>query len=129
MNIFQEKTDELTAILTVNIDKEDYEARVSKALHDYSRKARMDGFRPGKVPAGLIKKMHGKSFLIEEINKILTESISKYLTDNKVAYLGEPLPREDESNRIDWEGDTSFKFMFDLGLAPALEIIPTKKDK
>jgi trigger factor len=129
MNIFQEKTDELTAILTVNIGKEDYEARVRKALNDYSRKARMDGFRPGKVPPGLIKKMHGKAFLIEEINKILSESISKYLSDNKVAYLGEPLPREDEANRIDWDRDTSFKFVFDLGLAPALEIIPTKKDK
>ena len=129
MNIFQEKKDEQNAILTVKIEKEDYEDRVRKALNDYSRKARMDGFRPGKVPPGLIKKMHGKAFLVEEINKILAESVSNYLRDNKVAILGEPLPREMDGKTIDWDRDTSFDFSFDLGLAPALEVSPTKKDK
>jgi len=129
MNIFQEKTDEQNAILTVRIDKEDYEERVGKALRDFSKKARMDGFRPGKVPPGLIKKLHGRSFLVEEINKLLAESVSKYLRDNKVATLGEPLPRELDERTIDWDRDTSFEFRFDLGLAPALEVNPTKKDK
>jgi len=129
MNIFQEKTDEQNAILTVRIEKEDYEGKVNKALNDFSKKARMDGFRPGKVPPGLIRKMHGRSFLVEEINKLLMESVTNYLRDNKVAILGEPLPREDKEKVINWDTDTSFEFRFDLGLAPALDINPSKKDK
>ena len=129
MDITRENTDELNAVLTVRIDKEDYETRVEEVLQDYRKKARMDGFRPGKVPTGLIRKMYGKPVLVEEINKILSESISGYLIDNKLHILGEPLPSKDAANEIDWDNDTRFEFRFDLGLAPGIEITPTKKDK
>ncbi len=129
MDIRQENTDDLNAVLTVKIEKSDYEPRVAEVLEDYRKKARMDGFRPGKVPAGLIRRMYGRSAMLEEINKILSESISKYLLDNKLHILGEPLPKEDSEEKIDWENDTEFEFSFDLGLAPGIEISPTKKDK
>jgi trigger factor len=129
MDIIQENTDDLNAVLRVKIEKPDYESRVEEVLQDTRKKARMDGFRPGKVPAGLIRKMYGKSVLLEELNKILSESISKYLQEKKLHILGEPLPVEEDPDSIDWDNDTEFNFRFDLGLAPGIEIAPTKKDK
>ena len=129
MNITDEKVDNLNAILKIQIGKEDYESRVGDVLNDYKKKARLDGFRPGKVPIGLIKKMYGKAVLIEEINKIVSESISKYLIDKDLNILGEPLPSDKEQKTIDWDNQTDFEFAFDLGLAPEFDMNLSKKDK
>ena len=129
MDITREQKEELTAILKVKIGKEDYESRVEEVLQDYKKKARMDGFRPGKVPMGLVRKLYGRTVLIEEINKILSESVSGYLRENQLQILGEPLPEEDRDNRIDWENDSEFTFGVELGLAPEVSVSPTKKDK
>jgi len=129
MEITRENVDELNAILKVRIEQEDYAERVESVLKDYKKNARMPGFRPGKVPAGIVKKLYGKSVLVEEINKIISESVSKYLNEEKINILGDPLPSENNSKEIDWDHQKTFEFEFDLGLAPDIEVNITNKDK
>lgn len=129
MDITQEQKEALTAVLKVKIGKKDYESRVEEVLQDYKKKARMDGFRPGKVPMGLVRKLYGRPVLIEEINKILSESVTGYLREHQMNILGEPLPEEDSEKPIDWENDAEFTFGVELGLAPELTVTPTRKDK
>ncbi len=129
MNIKKDSIDELNAVVTVTIEKPDYEERVANVLKDYRRKARFDGFRPGKVPQGLVNKMYGKPVLAEEINKVLSESLSKYLVDEKLNILGEPLPNLEKPVKIDWDNDTEFEFAFDIGLAPNMDFSISEKDK
>jgi trigger factor len=129
MNITKENIDKLNAVLTLTLEKPDYENRVSDVLSDYRKKARIDGFRPGKVPLGLINKMYRKPVLVEEINKLVSESISKYLVEQKLNILGEPLPHEGEQKTINWDTDEKFEFKLDLGLAPEFEINLSPKEK
>lgn len=129
MNISKENIDDLNAVLTLELVQEDYDERVTTVLKDYKKKANIPGFRPGKVPFGMINKMYRKPVLVEEINKLVSESISKYLTDEKLNILGEPLPHEGDRKEIDWDTDTSFEFKFDLGIAPEFELKITGKDK
>ena len=91
MNISKELKDDLNAVLKVQISKDDYEPKVQQVLGDYRKKARVDGFRPGKVPAGLIQKLYGKTVMVEEINKLLSESVMKYIHDEHIHILGDPL--------------------------------------
>ena len=88
MNITKENVDELNAILKITLDEEDYTERVEKVLKDYRKTATMPGFRPGKVPAGLIKKLYGTPVIVEEVNKLISESITKYMVDEKLNILG-----------------------------------------
>jgi len=129
MNITRENTDNLNAILKIEVVRDDYEGSVEKVLRDYRKKANIKGFRPGMVPFGLIKKMYGRAVQIDEINKVVTENIQKYLTDEKVEILGDPLPRPDESENFDFDAMESFTFSFDLGLAPVFETKLSKKNK
>jgi trigger factor len=129
MNIVKEQKDDLNAVLKVHIAKEDYEPKVTKTLTDYRKKARLDGFRPGNAPMGLIQKMYGKQAMLEEVNKLLSESVTKYLSDEKIHILGDPLPSEKEQPVIDWENQSDFDFAFDLGLSPEFELSISKKDK
>ncbi len=118
MNITRENTGELTATLKIQLESIDYQEKVDKSLKDYQKKANIPGFRAGKVPFGMIKKMVGNSVMAEEINKILVDSLHKYLEDNKIETLGNPLPAHDKNNNIDWENQNSFEFSYDLGLSP-----------
>lgn len=129
MNINRENIDDLNAILTVKIDKTDYEEKVEAVLKDYRKKASIKGFRPGMVPIGLIKKMYGRAVQIDEINKLVTDNIQKYITDEKLEILGDPLPKIDEQEKIDFETQEDFSFSFELGLTPAFEVKLTKKNK
>ncbi|MCD4710707.1 MAG: trigger factor family protein, partial [Bacteroidales bacterium] len=129
MNISQENTDKLNTILSVKVEQADYAERVDKVLKDYRRQARVDGFRPGKVPMGIIKKMYYTPVLVDEVNKLVSESLFNYLKDNNVNILGEPLPHKDEEQKVDFEKDAEFEFKFDLGLAPELSLEVTAKDK
>ncbi len=129
MNITKENIDDLNAVVKIQVDKADYDGNVEKVLRDYRRKANMKGFRPGMVPIGMIKKMYGKAVQIDEINKIVTENIQKYLTDEKIEILGDPLPRMDDQEKIDFDTQESFTFSFDLGLAPAFELKLSNKNK
>jgi len=129
MNITRENIDELNATLKVEIVKTDYEEIVVKVLKDYRKKANIKGFRPGMVPIGLIKKMYGKAVQLDEINKIVSESIHKYLSDEKINILGDPLPKSDEHDLINFDTQEDFVFSFDLGLAPDFEMKLSKKNK
>jgi len=129
MNITRENIDDLNAVLKVQVEKADYEGKVEKVLRDYRKKANIKGFRPGMVPFGLIKKMYGKAVQIEEINKLVGESIQKYLSDEKVEILGDPLAKTDEHEQIDFDTQDSFTFSFDLGLAPEFEVKLSQKNK
>jgi len=129
MNITQENTDQLNAILNMKVEQSDYNEKVTEVLKDYRRKAKVDGFRPGKVPMGIVKKMYYTPVLVDEVNKLVSESLFNYLKDNDVRILGEPLPHKDQDGNIDFEKDTEFEFKFDLGLAPDLTLEVTPKDK
>lgn len=122
MNITRENIDELNAILTVSIEKNDYEATVNDVLKNYRKKANMPGFRPGMVPAGLIKKMYGKSALAEEVNKILSKGLTDYIREEKLNVLGDPLPNEEKQPAIDWDNQSDFSFVFDVAMAPDFEV-------
>ncbi|HUV00982.1 MAG TPA: trigger factor [Bacteroidales bacterium] len=129
MNITRENISDLNAVLKVKIERADYEEKVEKVLKDYRKKANIRGFRPGMVPIGLVKKMYGKAVQIDEINKIVTENIQKYLVDEKLDILGDPIPKSNEQEKIDFDTQDDFTFSFELGLAPSFEIKLSKKNK
>jgi trigger factor len=121
MQISKTSIDELNIVVKITIEKQDYEATVNETLKDYRKKANMPGFRKGMVPAGLIKKMYGKSALAEEVNKLLSRELTKYITDEKLDILGEPLPSLTEKAIVDFNSDADFVFAFDLGLSPEIK--------
>lgn len=129
MNIIKENIDDLNALLKVEVKKADYEENVEKVLRDYRKKANVKGFRPGMVPIGLVKKMYGKAVQLDEINKVVSESIHKYLHDEKVEILGDPLPKVDDQEIIDFDTQEDFTFTFELGMTPQFEINLSKKNK
>jgi len=122
MNITRENIDALNAILTVSIEKNDYETTVNDVLKNYRKKANMPGFRPGMVPAGLIKKMYRKSALAEEVNKLISKGLTDYIHAENLNVLGEPLPNDEKQPNIDWDNQTDYSFVFDVGLAPEINV-------
>jgi len=125
MNITRENIDELNAVVKVNIAKEDYSDKVENILKDYRKTANIPGFRKGHVPMGMVKKQYGKSVLVDEVNKMLQDALNKYLTEEKLDVLGNPLPKEQED--FDWDQD-NYSFEFELGLSPQFEVnLETKK--
>lgn len=119
MNITKEQIDELNAVVTVALSKEDYKPQVDKILDDYRKNANIPGFRKGAVPRSLIQKQYGKAVLLEEVNKKLQSSLNDYLTEQKLDVLGNPLPKQTED--FDWDAE-DFSFDFELGLAPEFDI-------
>ncbi len=122
MNITQEKSGDLTTLVKVEVSQADYLETVNNVLKDYQKKANMPGFRPGKVPFGMVKKMYGQAVLAEEVNKILTDSLNKYLLDHEIKILGHPMPNTEKSPKQDFEMGKDFDFYFDVGLAPEIEL-------
>ena len=122
MNITRENIDELNAILTISVEKSDYEASVNDILKNHRKKANMPGFRPGMVPAGLIKKMYGKAALAEEVNKVISNSLNDYIRAENLNILGEPLPNEEKQPAINWDNQTDFSFVYDICVAPSFEV-------
>jgi len=129
MNIVKENVDELNAVLKVKVIPEDYQSKVESAIKETSKKASMPGFRPGKVPSGLVRKMYGKSILVDEINKVLNDNLHKYISENKLEILGNPMPKKESEATIDWDNQKEFEFLFDLGLSPQLKFELSKKDR
>lgn len=119
MNITRENIDQLNAVVKVDIQKEDYTDKVEKILSDYRKSANIPGFRKGHVPMGMVKKQYGKAVLIDEVNKLLQDAIGKYLVEEKLDVLGNPLPKPQDN--LDWDAD-SFSFEFELGLAPEFDV-------
>ncbi|WP_342331436.1 trigger factor [Pedobacter sp. FW305-3-2-15-E-R2A2] len=129
MNITQEKINDLNAVVKIKISPEDYTEKVDKSIREQAKKANLPGFRKGMVPAAHIKKMYGRSILVEEINTLLSETLSKHLTDNKVEILGQPLPVMDDTKEFKWDNTDEFEFDYELGLAPEVDVKITSKDK
>lgn len=125
MNITKEQIDELNAVVKVAITKDDYQDKVDSILKDYKKQANIPGFRKGQVPMGLIKKQYGKAVLVDEVNKLIQDNLNKYLTEEKLDVLGNPLPKQQDG--FDWDAE-NFDFEFELGLAPNFEVpLKTKK--
>src|SRR6201991_2153953 len=129
MNISQEKIDNLNAVLKINIDPADYTPRVDKAIKDHAKKAKIPGFRPGMVPPSHIKRMYGKSILVDEINNLLSDTLNKYLEDEKLEVLGQPLPKRDDDKEYNWDFADNFEFNYEIGLAPEFDVDFSSKDK
>jgi len=129
MNISQEKIDSLNAVVTINMKPEDYQPRVEKAIKDHAKKAKIPGFRPGMVPAAHIKKMYGKSILVDEVNNLLSDTLNNYINEQQLEVLGQPLPKMDDSKQYNWDFADDFEFNYEVGLAPAFEVDFSSKDK
>ena len=119
MKITKEDIDALNSVVKIDITTEDYKDKVDSQLKDYRKKANIPGFRKGHVPMSLVKKQYGKSVMIDEVNKLLQESLNKFLVEEKLDVLGNPLPKMQED--FTWDGD-DFSFEFELGLAPDFEV-------
>lgn len=119
MNITKKDIDALNAVVTVEISKDDYADKVASILNDYRKTANIPGFRKGHVPMGMVQKQYGKAVLLEEVNKLLQENLHKFLTEEKLDVLGNPIPKNE--SEIDWNTD-DFTFEFDLGMAPEFEV-------
>ena len=126
MNITKENIDALNAVIKVAIVADDYRAKVDQMLSDYRKKADIPGFRKGHVPMGMIKKQYEKSIMIDEVNKLLQDSLNKFLTEEKIDILGNPIPKIDKD--FSWDSEV-FSFEFELGLAPQFEVDLTSKKK
>ena len=129
MKIEQEKIDDLNALVKITLAPEDYAQNVEKSLKDQAKKSNLPGFRKGMVPVAHIKRMYGKSILVEEINKMLSDNISKFLTDEKIEVLGQPLPVVEEEKNYNWDNKDTFVFTYEVGLAPVVDIDVSSKDK
>ena len=126
MNITKENVDALNAVVKVDIVAEDYQPKVTQVLQDYRKKADIPGFRKGHVPMGMVKKQYGKSVMIDEVNKLLQETLNKFLTEEKLDILGNPLPKVQDD--FSWDAE-SFSFEFELGLAPEFDVDLSAKKK
>jgi len=126
MNITKESVDALNAVVKVEISAADYQEKVEKILQDYRQKADIPGFRKGHVPMGMVKKQYGKSIMIDEVNKLLQESLNNYLVEEKLDILGNPLPKMQED--FNWDTE-DYSFEFELGLAPEFDVDLDAKKK
>ena len=108
-------------VLTLTIEPADYQEAVQKDLKQIRQKANIPGFRPGMVPAGLVKKMYGKGVLADVLNKVVGEQLSKYIEDNKLQVLGDPLPNNEQTPEMDLDNQDTFTFAFDIAVAPEFD--------
>ena len=128
MKIQFESADKVNGLMTLTVEEADYKENVEKTLKDYRKKANIPGFRPGMVPMGLIKRQFGTSVKVDVINKALGEQIYKYVRENNIQMLGEPLPAENQEP-VDIEGEAPYVFKFDVAVAPEFKIELNGKNK
>ena len=128
MNISFEAPDKVNGLMTITLEKEDYQGEVEKTLKDYRKRANIPGFRPGQAPMGMIKRQFGASVKVDAINKMLGEKLYEYIRENKIQMLGEPLPSE-QQEQLDFESDAPLTFKFDIAVAPEFKVELTGKDK
>ena len=128
MKVTFENPDKVNGLMTVTVEEADYQESVEKALKNYRKRANVPGFRPGQVPMSIIRRQVGTSVKVDEINKLVGQEIYKYVNDNKIKMLGEPLPSE-QQKPVDVEGAAPYTFVFDIAVAPEFKIELTDKDK
>ena len=129
MNVSFQNIDKVSALLTVKLEKADYQEKVDKSLKTFRQKAQIPGFRKGMVPMSLVKKMYGKSVVAEEVNKLLSEKVYDYIKSNNINMLGEPMPNEEKQQVIDFDTMDDFEFVFDIALAPEFKAEVSSSDK
>ena len=128
MNILFETTDKINGLITITVEKEDYQEKVDKTLKDYRKRANIPGFRPGMAPMGMIKRQFGTQVKMDEINRLLGEKLTGYIRENNIQMLGEPLASEKQQPQ-DLAGDGPFTFVFDIAVAPEMQVELNSKDK
>ncbi len=129
MDITLDKKDSNVASIKIRLNEADYQSKVDEKIRDYSKKANINGFRPGKVPTGVVKKMYGKSILVEEINHIVGHALQDYIRDNEVKILGEPIPNQQQIETVDWDNQSDFEFEYNVGLIEDFKVDLSKKVK
>ncbi|MBS1506261.1 MAG: trigger factor [Bacteroidetes bacterium] len=129
LNITLDKQSATDGLIKIQLSESDYQPKVEEKVRDYARKATIKGFRQGKVPTGVIKKMYGKGILVEEVNHIISHSVSDYIRDNKLRVLGDPLPNHEKANTIDWDFQKDFEFEFQIGLVEDFTVDLSNKVK
>ena len=129
MDITLDKKDSNVASIKIKLNEADYQSKVAEKIKDYSKKANINGFRPGKVPTGVIKKMYGKSILVEEINQLVAHSLQDYIRDNEIRILGEPLPNQQQIETVDWDNQVDFEFEYNVGLVEDFKVELSDKVK
>lgn len=129
MKVTQKNVDDLTLTITIGIEKEDYAEKSRKILSDYRRKADIKGFRKGMAPMSLIEKMHGRSALLDSVNELISQGLNDYIKTNELNIIGEPLPNVTEQKEINWDSDEAFEFLFDVALAPKVDVVLDKDFK
>jgi len=127
LDITLDKSSNTEALIKIKLNEDDYQKNYNEKLKEYSKKASIKGFRPGKVPSSLIKKLYGKSILAEEINKLLVKSVNDYLKENDIKIIGDPLPSETE-DEIDWDNQKEFEFEYNIGLVDDFNLDLNIKD-
>ena len=128
MNVSLINNDSVRGLIKLEIVKSDYEAAVEKSLRSFRQKANVPGFRKGMVPMGMVKKMYGNQALLEEVNRLVSDNLFKYIRENTLNILGEPLASEAEPSALDFDKDEDFVFNFDVALAPEININMSKED-
>lgn len=128
MKVTFENPDKVNGLMTLTVEEADYQKDVEKTLKDYRKKAQVPGFRPGMVPMSMIKRQYGTAVKVDVINKLLGEEIYKYVNENKIQMLGEPLP-SDKQVAVDVEGPAPYTFVFDIAVAPEFKVTLTGRDK
>lgn len=129
MEIILDKKKSTEALIKVNLKQEDYQPKVEQKIKEYSKKADVKGFRKGMVPASVIKKMYGKSILVDEINHLIYHSLENYIKEEKLKIIGEPIPNRDKDINIDWDTQTEFEFEYNVGLVDDFTLDVSKKQK
>ena len=127
MNIVRENIDELSALIRVTVGPEDYGKAVDAALQNYKKKANIPGFRPGMVPIGIVRKMFGKSVVAEESYRTATQLCFNYIKENNINAIGDVMPSE-KQEELDFANQTEFEFIFEIGIAPEINLSLSKKD-
>ncbi|WP_340153236.1 trigger factor [uncultured Marivirga sp.] len=122
MDITLNKKDNTNASIKIILNEADYQPNVEQKIKEYRKKANIKGFRPGKVPTSYVKKLYGKSILVEEINSMLSKSLTDYIKENDLKILGEPLPNQEDAAKIDWDNQKDFEFEYTLGLVEEFDI-------
>lgn len=122
MDITLNKKDNTNASIKIILNEADYQPNVEQKIKEYRKNANIKGFRPGKVPASYIKKLYGKSVLVEEINSLLSKSLTDYIKENDLKILGEPIPNQEDAAKIDWDNQKDFEFEYTLGLVDEFDI-------
>ena len=129
MKVTQKQAEDLTLMVSLTIGNDDYAPKIKKILGDYRRNADIKGFRKGMAPMSMIEKMHGQSAMVDAVNNLISEGLNNFINDNKLNIIGEPLANETEQKPVSWKAGEDMEFIFDIALAPKVDIALSADDK